>query len=179
MCLNWHIISTSSLNYYNDKTVLITGAGGCIGAWTMAMLLRANVDVIAFDLTSNKRRPELLINHEKLSKVPWVEGDISNTETVISTIEKYKPESIIHLAALQVPFCAADPTTGAKVNVVGTVNIMEAARQNSIKRIAHASSMAAHSFIPGSDSNPLEISNLDVNCKAWWALWILIPPAKK
>ncbi|MBT7077432.1 MAG: NAD(P)-dependent oxidoreductase [Pelagibacterales bacterium] len=132
--------------------VLITGAGGCIGAWTTAMLLKANIEVIAFDLTSNKRRPELLINHEKLSKVPWVEGDISNTETVISTIEKYKPESIIHLAALQVPFCAADPTTGAKVNVVGTVNIMEAARQNSIKRIAHASSMAAHSFIPGSDS---------------------------
>jgi nucleoside-diphosphate-sugar epimerase len=132
--------------------ILITGAGGCIGAWTTAMLLKANIEVIAFDLTSNKRRPELLISNEKLSKVPWVEGDISNTETVISTIEKYKPESIIHLAALQVPFCAADPTTGAKVNVVGTVNIMEAARQNSIKRIAHASSMAAHSFIPGSDS---------------------------
>ena len=132
--------------------VLITGAGGCIGAWTMAMLLKANVDVIAFDLTSNKIRPGLLIEDEKLKKVPWIEGDISDTETVISTIEKYKPESIIHLAALQVPFCAADPTTGAKVNVVGTVNIMEAARQNSIKRIAHASSMAAHSFIPGSDS---------------------------
>ncbi|MBC8304853.1 MAG: NAD(P)-dependent oxidoreductase [Pelagibacterales bacterium] len=132
--------------------VLITGAGGCIGAWTMAMLLKANVDVIAFDLTSNKIRPGLLIEDEKLKKVPWIEGDISDTETVISTIEKYKPESIIHLAALQVPFCAADPTTGAKVNVVGTVNIMEAARQNSIKRIAHASSIAAHSFLPGSDS---------------------------
>ena len=52
----------------------------------------------------------------------------------------------------EVPFCAADPTGGAKVNVVGTVNVMEAAKQNSIKRIAHASSMAAHSFLPGSDS---------------------------
>ena len=66
--------------------------------------------------------------------------------------DRYKPESIIHLAALQVPFCAADPTAGAKVNVVGTVNVMEAAKQNSIRRIAHASSMAAHSFLPGSDS---------------------------
>jgi nucleoside-diphosphate-sugar epimerase len=132
--------------------VLVTGAGGCIGAWTMAMLLKANVDVIAFDLTSNKRRPELLIEDEKLKKVPWIEGDISDTETVLSSIKKYSPESIIHLAALQVPFCAADPTAGAKVNVVGTVNILEAAKQNSIKRIAHASSMAAHSFLPGSDS---------------------------
>jgi len=132
--------------------VLITGAGGCIGAWTIAMLLKNNIDVIACDLTNNKKRPELLIDSQELSKVPWIEGDISNTESVLNTIEKYKPESIIHLAALQVPFCAADPTAGAKVNVVGTVNIMEGAKQNSIKRIAHASSMAAHSFLPGSDS---------------------------
>ena len=132
--------------------VFLTGAGGCIGAWTMAMLLKANVEVIAFDLTNNKKRPELLIDNEDLSKVPWVVGDISNTETVLTAIEKHNPESIIHLAALQVPFCAADPTTGAKVNVVGTVNILEAARQNSINRISHASSMAAHSFLPGSDS---------------------------
>ena len=132
--------------------VLITGAGGCIGAWTIAMLLKNNIDVIACDLTNNKKRPELLIDSQDLSKVPWIEGDISDTESVLNTIEKYKPESIIHLAALQVPFCAADPTAGAKVNVVGTVNVMEAAKQNSIKRIAHASSMAAHSFLPGSDS---------------------------
>ena len=132
--------------------VLITGAGGCIGSWTIAMLLKNNIDVIACDLTNNKKRPELLIDSQDLSKVPWIEGDISDTESVLNTIEKYKPESIIHLAALQVPFCAADPTGGAKVNVVGTVNVMEAAKQNSIKRIAHASSMAAHSFLPGSDS---------------------------
>lgn len=146
--LNHFTIPSKSFN----GPVLITGAGGCIGAWTIAMLLKANIEVIACDLTNNKKRPELLIEHTELSKVPWIEGDISNTESVLSSVEKYKPESIIHLAALQVPFCAADPSAGAKVNVVGTVNIMEAARQNSIKRTAHASSMAAHSFLPGSDS---------------------------
>ena len=132
--------------------VLVTGAGGCIGAWTLAMLLRENIEVIAFDLTSNKRRPELLIDKSELSRIAWVEGNISDTEAVSNVIKKYNPESIIHLAALQVPFCAADPTNGAKVNVVGTVNILEAAKQNNIKRIAHASSMAAHSFLPNSDS---------------------------
>tara|TARA_B100000686_G_scaffold342408_1_gene421501 strand:- start:9933 stop:10916 length:984 start_codon:yes stop_codon:yes gene_type:complete len=132
--------------------VLVTGAGGCIGAWTIALLLKYNIEVIAFDLNDNKKRPELLIDEDALSKVPWITGDISDTETVFSVINKNKPESIIHLAALQVPFCAADPTTGAKVNVVGTVNILEAARQNNIKRISHASSMAAHSFLPNSDS---------------------------
>tara|TARA_B100002052_G_scaffold219415_1_gene201401 strand:- start:1296 stop:2279 length:984 start_codon:yes stop_codon:yes gene_type:complete len=132
--------------------VLVTGAGGCIGAWTIALLLKHNVEVIAFDLTDNKKRPELLINEDSLAKVPWITGDISDTKKVFSVISENKPEAIIHLAALQVPFCAADPTTGAKVNVVGTVNVLEAAKQNNIQRIAHASSMAAHSFLPNSDS---------------------------
>ena len=146
--LNFFSIPNQSFN----GQVLITGAGGCIGAWTIAMLLKENIEIIACDLTNNKKRPELLIENEELSKVPWVEGDISDTDYVLNTVKKYNPEAIIHLAALQVPFCAADPTAGAKVNVVGTVNIMEAAKQNSIKRIAHASSMAAHSFLPNSDS---------------------------
>ena len=135
-----------------NGSVLVTGAGGCIGAWTIAMLLKSEIEVIAFDLTDNKKRPELIIDNKSLSQVPWIKGDISDTEKVLSVISKYKPESIIHLAALQVPFCAADPTAGAKVNVVGTVNILEAAKQNNIKRVTHASSMAAHSFLPGSDS---------------------------
>jgi nucleoside-diphosphate-sugar epimerase len=51
---------------------------------------------------------------------------------------------VIHLAALQVPFCKADPVAGAKVNVVGTVNVFEAARRLGIARIAYASSIAAY-----------------------------------
>jgi nucleoside-diphosphate-sugar epimerase len=51
---------------------------------------------------------------------------------------------VIHLAALQVPFCKADPVAGAQVNVVGTVNVFEAARKLGIKRLAYASSIAAY-----------------------------------
>ena len=90
--------------------VLVTGAGGCIGAWTIALLLKSNIEVVAFDLTENKKRPGLLIDEDALSKVPWITGDIADTEKVFSVISENKPESIIHLAALQVPFCAANPT---------------------------------------------------------------------
>ncbi len=48
------------------------------------------------------------------------------------------------------PFCKADPIAGAKVNVVGTVNVLEAARKLGIKRIAYASSTAAHGLLPDS-----------------------------
>ena len=55
-----------------------------------------------------------------------------------------RPCAVIHLAALQVPFCKADPVAGARVNVLGTVLVFEAARRLGIRRLAYASSIAAY-----------------------------------
>jgi nucleoside-diphosphate-sugar epimerase len=51
---------------------------------------------------------------------------------------------IIHLAALQVPFCKAKPSLGAAVNVVGTVNVFEAAKRAGLKQVVYASSVAVY-----------------------------------
>ena len=131
-----------------DGPVLITGAGGCIGAWVLALLNRAGVPAIAFDLTDDKRRPRLLMPDETVAGIPWETGDIADSERVFSVVRQHGVKAIIHLAALQVPFCKADPINGAKVNVVGTVNVFEAARSAGLKRLAFASSIAAHSFFP-------------------------------
>jgi len=127
-----------------DGPVLVTGAGGCIGSWVLALLVRAGVPACALDLSEDKRRPQLLLTQSELAKIEWRSGDISDFETVARTLEAVRPCAIIHLAALQVPFCKADPVAGAKVNVVGTVNIFEAARRLGIKRLAYASSIAAY-----------------------------------
>ena len=124
--------------------VLVTGAGGCIGSWVVALLARAGVKVAAFDLSEDTRRPRLLMSDLELASVRWLTGDISNPAAVRSALDAVKPVAVIHLAALQVPFCKADPILGAKVNVVGTVNIFEGARQLGIKRVTYASSIAAH-----------------------------------
>ncbi len=124
--------------------VLVTGAGGCIGSWVLALLARAGVPACALDLTEDERRPRLLIEERELEKIRWRTGDISDFETVVRTLEAVRPCAIIHLAALQVPFCKADPVAGAKVNVVGTVNVFEAARRLGIRRLAYASSIAAY-----------------------------------
>lgn len=131
-----------------DGPVLVTGAGGCIGSWAMALLVRAGVPVVAFDLSDDKRRPRLLMADDELAKVTWLTGDIADTEAVAGVVAGQGIRAIIHLAALQVPFCKADPVAGAKANVVGTVNVFEAARQSGVKRLAYASSIAALSFIP-------------------------------
>ena len=124
--------------------VLVTGAGGCIGSWVLALMSNAGVPVAAMDLTEDKRRPKLLMDEAELAQVRWFTGDIADTAAVKNAVEKSGAKAIIHLAALQVPFCKADPVAGAKVNVVGTINIFEAARKLGIKRIAYASSIAAH-----------------------------------
>ena len=52
-------------------------------------------------------------------------------------------EAVIHPAALQVPFCKADPVGSTQINVMGSINILEVARQQSISRLSYASSIAA------------------------------------
>ncbi|HTS54574.1 MAG TPA: SDR family oxidoreductase [Burkholderiales bacterium] len=132
-----------------DGGALVTGAGGCIGSWALALLTRVGIPVSAFDLTADQRRPKLLMPDAQLSKIQWLTGDVADPEALVKALETSRARAIIHLAALQVPFCKADPTAGAKVNVVGTVNVFEAARKLGIKRLAYASSIAAHGAMEG------------------------------
>jgi nucleoside-diphosphate-sugar epimerase len=127
-----------------DGPVLVTGASGCIGSWTLALLQEAGVAVYALDLQKDTRRPRLLMSESELELVKWLVGDISDPDAINKAIEHSGATAIIHLAALQVPFCKADPIAGARVNVVGTVNVFEAARKYKISRLAYASSIAAH-----------------------------------
>jgi nucleoside-diphosphate-sugar epimerase len=137
-----------------DGPVLVTGAGGCIGSWALALLARAGVPAVAFDLTEDRRRPRLLMSEDALTKVRWLTGDISEHDIVQRAVEASGATAIVHLAALQVPFCKADPIAGAKVNVVGTVNVFEAARKLGIRRITYASSIAAHGAMEGHGTLP-------------------------
>ena len=124
--------------------VVVTGAGGCIGGWVLALLVRAGVPACAIDLSEDKRRPRLLIPEPDVEKIQWCTGDIADSKAVAAILESARPCAIVHLAALQVPFCKADPIAGARVNVVGTVNVFEAARRLGIRRLAYASSIAAY-----------------------------------
>jgi nucleoside-diphosphate-sugar epimerase len=133
-----------------DGPVFVTGAGGCIGSWALALLVHAGVPAVGFDLTEDKRRPSLLIPPEALDRVQWFTGDITDTARVRDVVESTGTRAIVHLAALQFPFCKANPVAGARVNVVGTVNVFEAARALGVRRVAYASSMGAFGAFPDS-----------------------------
>ena len=76
-----------------DGPVLVTGAGGCIGSWALALLTRAGIPAVAFDLTEDKRRPRLLMSEDELAKVRWLTGDISDSDIVMNAIEGGRGQS--------------------------------------------------------------------------------------
>jgi nucleoside-diphosphate-sugar epimerase len=107
---------------------LVTGAAGCIGAWAVRLLLDEGVDVVATDLSADQRRFQLISQGRPEEKVDFDQLDVTRTEDVKAIVADRGITHVVHLAGLQMPFCAADPPLGAMVNVVGTVNVFEAIR---------------------------------------------------
>jgi UDP-glucuronate 4-epimerase len=108
---------------------LVTGALGCIGAWTIRMLVRQGAPVVGFDLGRDVRRLRSIMSPDELAQVQLVAGDITDLASLDDALATNAITNVIHLAALQVPFCKADPPLGARVNVVGTVNVFEAVKR--------------------------------------------------
>lgn len=127
----------------------ITGAGGCIGAWVLRDLLARGAEPVAFDLRRDEARlRQVLDAPADAEAVRWIEGDIGDADTVRKAMERSGARRIVHLAGLQVPSCAADPLQGARVNVIGTLAVFEAARALGIGRLAYASSAAVYGRDP-------------------------------
>jgi nucleoside-diphosphate-sugar epimerase len=103
---------------------------GCIGAWTVRELVRQGAaSVTALDLGADTRRLAQIMAPEDLASVDVVQGDITDLAAFSAILDERDVTHVIHLAALQVPFCRADPPRGALVNVVGTVNVFEAVKR--------------------------------------------------
>ncbi len=128
---------------------LLTGALGCIGAWVARNLVRAGTPPVIFDLATNRQRLDLIMTPEEIGQITFVTGDITDLDLVGRTMDEHEVTHIIHLAGLQVPFCRANPALGARVNVVGTVNIFEAAAQRKarVEKVVYASSIAVYDAV--------------------------------
>ena len=123
--------------------ILVTGAQGCIGAWTVKALLDRNLEVVAYDLDPHPRRLELIAPAEQVSRVAIRTGNIEDTARVKSVVRDEGITHIVHLAARLMPFCQANPVAGALVNVAGCLNVFEAARDAGRPvRVVYASSSA-------------------------------------
>jgi nucleoside-diphosphate-sugar epimerase len=125
-----------------SETYFITGAQGCIGSWIVKALVERGDQAVVFDRSDDSRRLAAIM--DDLANVSFITGDITDGAAVLSAMSESKAQRVIHLAGLQVPTCKVDPINGALVNVVGTLNVFEAAKTLTIKQIVYASSAAVY-----------------------------------
>lgn len=110
------------------STTVVTGGQGFFGAWIVKQLLADGEKVVVFDVKEDNNIFAQVLSDAEIASVQRVYGDVGDTETVKQVVLAAKPTAIIHLAGLQIPTCKANPVLGAKVNVIGTINIFEAAK---------------------------------------------------
>lgn len=133
--------------------VMMTGGAGFLGGWIVRSLVEAGHEVRIFD-RSVDRRIVREIAGDVADSIEWIAGDVTDKDAVIGAARGC--DSIIHLAALLTPACKADPVRGANINLIGTLNVFEAAKANGIARIAYASSAAV--FGPDNGTDPFPVT---------------------
>jgi nucleoside-diphosphate-sugar epimerase len=124
----------------------MTGGYGCIGSWIAKRLVDAGREVWIFDLKEDLHRLSLLLGDEELGRVHFIQGDVAEPAQVREAVERVGATRILHLAGLQVPTCRSNPLLGARVNVIGTLAVFEAALalREQVGRVVYASSAAVH-----------------------------------
>lgn len=136
------------------ETYFITGAQGCIGSWIVKALAERGDTTVVFDRSADSRRLSAIMRSEDIHRLRFVIGDITDAAAIQVALQESSARRVIHLAGLQVPACQADPAAGALVNVVGTLNVLEAARLAGVERLVYASSAAV--FGLGEDDTPVD-----------------------
>ena len=118
--------------------ILVTGGSGLVGANAVRMLLDKGERPVVFDVAVNERLLEAVGVNVKSIEV--VRGDILDLPGLISAIRDHGVDRVIHLAAFLGEEIQRRPYSGVRLNLVGTVNVLEAARLEGVKRVILASS---------------------------------------
>jgi nucleoside-diphosphate-sugar epimerase len=123
--------------------ILVTGAQGCIGAWAVKSLLDRGLDVLIYDADPAPARLSLIAPPEQVRRAAVETGRIEDGPRLKALVKDGDITHIVHLAAVLMPFCQANPAEGGLVNVIGTLNVFEAARDAGRPvRVVYASSSA-------------------------------------
>ena len=129
--------------------VLIIG-GGLVGSQIARLLVDAGERPVIMDRAA---QPEALADIVELSRVRIVEGDVLRPPTIEEAIREHRITDLVHTAANPLLTLGAqrDPYGAIELNVMGTVNVLEAARAHGLKRVVVASSNVLNHFLAGGE----------------------------
>jgi UDP-glucuronate 4-epimerase len=142
--------------------VLLTGGAGFIGSHVSEALLRRGLQLSVVDNLDDFYSPAAkqanLEEVRKVGKFCFCEVDLCDFDALHQAISKLRPDTIIHLAARAgVRPSIENPQLYERVNVSGTVNLLEAARQLGVKRFVFGSSSSVYGVtnrVPFAEDDP-------------------------
>jgi UDP-glucose 4-epimerase len=137
---------------------LVTGGAGFIGSNLVDALVDRGDEVTVLDDISTGRRENL--DHATSQGAELVELDIRDAEAVAAAVERAKPEVIFHLAAqIDVRKSVADPANDSRINVEGTINVLNAALAAGVGRVINTSTGGAiygeGQILPAPEDHPV------------------------
>lgn len=145
---------------WEGRSVLVTGAGGFIGSHLVEMLVEEGAEVRAFVRYNSRADWGLLhaLTQDTLSSVEVVAGDLRDLPAVIAALRGVS--HVFHLGALiAIPYSYVHPAEVVDVNVMGTLNILLAARETGPERVVHTSTSEVYGTaqrVPIDESHPLQ-----------------------
>tara|TARA_R100001377_G_scaffold85293_1_gene71298 strand:+ start:8823 stop:9899 length:1077 start_codon:yes stop_codon:yes gene_type:complete len=123
------VMSTVDRDFWAGKRVLVTGHTGFKGSWLCLWLQSMSAEVFGLSLSPNTQ-PALFTEARVGDTMTSILGDIRDYETVLQAMITARPEIVIHMAAQPlVRFSYQHPVETYSTNVMGTVHVLEAARQ--------------------------------------------------
>lgn len=131
-------------DFWRDRPVLVTGATGLQGGWLVKMLLDLDADVVC--LVRDWVPQSLLYSTEMINRVRTVRGDIVDRDLMERVLGEYEVRTVFHLAAQTIVSIAnRNPVSTFEANIMGTWNILEAARRSpKVEQVVIASSDKAY-----------------------------------
>ena len=143
---------------WKERRVLVTGAGGFIGSHLTERLAESGATVTAFvhyNARSHWGHLEAVGASPRLEIFP---GDICDPSRVRQGVDGC--DTVFHLAALiAIPYSYVAPTAYVQANIVGTLNVLEAARQLGVRRVVHTSTSETYGtarYVPIDEAHPLQ-----------------------
>ncbi|HQI25065.1 MAG TPA: CDP-glucose 4,6-dehydratase, partial [Smithella sp.] len=124
--------STMFSNIYQNKTILITGHTGFKGSWLALWLSQLGANIIGYALPAPSEPSHFAILNLDIESVI---GDVRDSNKLKKVFAEYKPEIVFHLAAQAIVRRSYDdPVETLSTNIMGTVNVFEAARKSGTAR---------------------------------------------
>jgi dTDP-glucose 4,6-dehydratase len=144
----------------NSDKVLVTGAGGFIGSHLVEALVREGFNVRAFVRYNSRQDWGLLseLDPETQSRVEVISGDLQDAGAVDDAMRDVR--IAFHLGALiAIPYSYRHPEEVVSVNVLGTLNVLNAARRYGVERLVHTSTSEVYGtarYVPIDEGHPLQ-----------------------